>query len=390
MSSILKAKQTLRSVTPEAGHYFFGYYDKCPWDVSGKYMLALRAKFMDRSPEPDDEATIGLIDLHAGNRFLPLDTTQAWNWQQGCMLRWLSATEVIFNVRGKESFSSKILNVESGESRTLPLAVYAVSPDGINAVSLNFSRVHNNRPGYGYPGFEDINKNIDAPYDDGIFLMNLKTGEAKLIISIGSIVDSFCRDGKKTPHWFNHLEFSPDSKRLIFLHRWYESGKRITQFFSVNPDGSQLYCLADDGMTSHFCWLDNSRVLAWARKKEIGDRYFLFRDRTQDVEVIGEGLFHDDGHCSYSPDRKWILTDTYPDAVEGKRSLLLYNVGKRQLITLGRFYGPLPKELARRCDLHPRWSRDGNKICFDSIHEGSRKIYVMDISAIIQEGESCV
>ncbi len=29
-----------------------------------------------------------------------------------------------------------------------------------------------------------------------------------------------------------------------------------------------------------------------------------------------------------------------------------------------------------RCDLHPCWSRRGNRICFDSMHEGRRAVYV--------------
>ena len=28
------------------------------------------------------------------------------------------------------------------------------------------------------------------------------------------------------------------------------------------------------------------------------------------------------------------------------------------------------------CDLHPRWSRNGQQAVFDSIHEGTRQIYV--------------
>lgn len=32
-----------------------------------------------------------------------------------------------------------------------------------------------------------------------------------------------------------------------------------------------------------------------------------------------------------------------------------------------------------RCDLHPRWRPDGKQIGFNSVREGSRQVYVMDV-----------
>ena len=35
----------VRAVTRGPRHHFFGYYDKCPWDASGRYMLAVETTF---------------------------------------------------------------------------------------------------------------------------------------------------------------------------------------------------------------------------------------------------------------------------------------------------------------------------------------------------------
>jgi Tol biopolymer transport system component len=77
-----------------------------------------------------------------------------------------------------------------------------------------------------------------------------------------------------------------------------------------------------------------------------------------------------------------ILTDTYPDS-EGFKTLILWNVQSRQRIDIGRFYGPMRPMSIFVCDLHPRWSRDGQQVCIDSIHEGSRQMYVLDVSGIV-------
>ena len=81
------------------------------------------------------------------------------------MLQWLpgSASEVIWNDRDGDRFVSHILDVTTRKKRTLPGPIYAISPDGRTAISPDFRRLHDTRPGYGYAGVPDPNKDVLAP-----------------------------------------------------------------------------------------------------------------------------------------------------------------------------------------------------------------------------------
>jgi len=378
----------VKRVTDKSGYHFFGYYDKSPWDSEDEYMLALQVTFENRPPKPDDTATIGILNPEENYTFESLAVTHAWNWQQGCMLQWIPGTrrKIIYNDREDGRFISVILDIESGDLYNLPLPIYTLSHDGRKALTLNFSRLARTRPGYGYVGAPDPYADEEAPEEDGIYILDLRSCEAELIISIDQMARFNPRsDMDKAVHWFNHLLFNPDDERFIFLHRWSpELGKPWkTRLLTANPSGEDVYLLADDDMVSHFDWRDSEHILTWARKRGIGDRFFLFKDQSEDFEIIGDGILTRDGHCSYSPDRRWILTDTYPDK-NNERRLLLYNPDEDRLVEIGRFYSKPELKGEIRCDLHPRWSRDGKRICIDSTHEGTRQMYVIEVSEIVK------
>jgi len=377
----------VRRITAGPNHHSFGYYDKCPWDATGRYVLALEMGFMDRPPAADDVATVGMVDLRERNRWLPLAETCAWNWQQGTMLQWLPTAPdrlVIYNSREGDRFVCVITEVRTGETTTLPRPIYAVSRDGRSAVSVNFSRIHTCRPGYGYAGIPDPWERQLAPEEDGIYWMDLESGENRLIVSIAQIAAFSPQPSMKgAKHYFNHLQFNTDDSRFLFLHRWITPDeRRFTRLFTANPDGSDIYCVADHEMVSHFDWRDGRHILAWARQHGQGDFYYLFTDRSDEKEIVGRDVLTQDGHCSYSPDRKWILTDTYPDAAS-MRSLILYRPSDGLRVDIGSFYSIPEIKDDFRCDLHPRWNRDGTELCFDSVHERQRQLYAIDVSEIV-------
>ncbi len=377
-----------RAVTGGPKHHFFGYYDKHPWDATGRYLLAMEIGFYGRQPKPGEPLTVGMVDLKDGDKYIPLDTTLAWCWQQGTMLQWLGTApdrEAVYNSVEDGRYVSIVRDVHGGKTRRLPRPVCAASRDGRQAVSLDFDRVNRLRPGYGYVAIPEKYKDNPAPAEAGIYWMDLKTGENKLIVSLEWAAKNR-RDERFDGgvHWFNHLEFNPSGTRFSFLHRWRSPNKKNwwTRFYTASPNGSDIRLLSDTGMFSHYDWRDDNTILAWTRTKEKGGHFYLIDDRTGRHEAVGEGVLKQDGHCSWSPDREWILNDTYPDR-NHMQTLMLYHPADDRRIDIGRFY--MPPELRGkpyRCDLHPRWSRDGTQVCIDSAHAPTRQVYVIDVARI--------
>lgn len=63
-----------KKITPDDGHYFFGYYDRNPWNCDGSRHLTLKAPQCERLPLPGETAEIGLLDGKGG--YEPLTRTR--------------------------------------------------------------------------------------------------------------------------------------------------------------------------------------------------------------------------------------------------------------------------------------------------------------------------
>lgn len=387
-STMTTREQILPAIAITRGpkYHFFGYYDKNQFNKNNRYVLGLEVDFINRSPRPTDVASIGIIDLQNGYRWIKVAETTAWCWQQGAMLQWLPsdpAHKIIYNDRKDGRYVSYIHDVFTGERQMLPMAIYTLSGDGKYALCTDFARPADTRPGYGYNGIPDPNKYVNAPENSGIWRMNLQTGETRLILTIAQMAGfklTPSMEGAK--HWFNHILFNNNSSRFIFLHRWSKDKGKRTRMFTANCDGSDLCLVMDEEMgASHFYWRNKDQIIVWGRLPGKGGRYLLIDDFTRKTEIIGSGILNENGHMTYSPDGKWILTDTYPDKNEVQH-LILVDCIKNEKITIARLQSR--KGLGEmRCDLHPRFSRDGKFVTVDSIHEGGRQIYLFDLRPIV-------
>ncbi len=316
----------------------------------------------------------------------------AWNWQQGCMLQWLPGEKkkILWNDRDGDRFVCRILDVETGNGRTIPHPVYSVSPDGKTAVTPDFRRIADVRPGYGYAGLKDPHTDDLAPEESGIFRVDLETGESKLIISLAEIAKNgnIPKHQPGIKHYFNHLLFSPSGERFIALHRWqYPNGSRLTRLITANTDGSDIRIVIPNGYASHFIWRDPQHILSQS-KNYLGNNNwgdFLFEDRDNGIiEEIGHGVLDGGGHLSYLPGNEWILNDTYPKGADRMQTPHLYHVESGKRIDIGEFH--LPKEYTGewRVDTHPRFSPNSRYVCIDSPHQNQgRQLHLIDISEIV-------
>jgi hypothetical protein len=374
-------------------HLFASYYAINAWSADGRYATVLETDVKNRLPTEADVAVLGVVDAQDNNRFVPLTQTRCWNFQEATMCHWLGTapqTQFIFNDLVDGKFVSVIFDMTTKKRRILPYPVSAVSADGKWAVSINYARLRLTRPDYGYGGNgQNAQTDVTWPTNDGLWLVNLETGKARLIVPIASTRDRMpqVKDSKGLAYYC-HTVFSRDGSKIFWLARSVENltGQKVvrkweTTAFTCNRDGSNVQrCFPDGWGGSHFNWLDGSRLLVTAKYQDTLYSHVLFTAGESDYQRVGRGLLDFDGHGVFSDDGRWMATDTYPDRLS-ERKLMVLRMSDQAILPLGAFFVPeLYRETYSRCDLHPRWRPDGRMLAFNSVHEGSRHVYVIDIT----------
>ena len=380
VSPKIKSEGDIIRISPDDGHeYFFGYYDKSPEDATGRYVLCLQAENTWRDVAPSTPAKILLIDTEKEEndpaRVRTLATSHTWNVQQGCMMQWLGPDfdhEIIYNDFREGKFCSVVLDVFNGAERVLDAPVYSVSADGTFALTLDFARLHRLRPGYGYSNIPEITVSQKIPDTDAIWKLDIASNTVTPVLTYTAFSSFEHRlEMKNAEHKVNHIMINPSGDRFMVLHRWFDGQRKYTRLVTANIDGSEMYNLSDDDMVSHCYWKNDEEVIAFENKKGQGAGYYLMQDKTQEFTRLWPEITAD-GHPSYNPDNNLVVTDTYPNKARVATLRVMYGT---QINDIGRVFAPFKYDNETRCDLHPRWSRDGKMVYFDSVFEGHRGLY---------------
>jgi len=375
-------KCDVRTLTRGPNHHFFGYYGICPWNPSQEYLLSLESPFQDHFPTQNEPAAIGLVDAKSG-AFEKISETHAWNLQQGAMLHWnpLHDDEILYNNRQDNQIVSVVMNIKTGKKRILPAAINGLSHDGKYALSLSYGRLGRLRKTVSYQGIEDPTIDDPHPDNDGVFVMDMRTGKRTLAVSVGdfyALIKDRRPEVKDRHLWCNHTVFNKSDTRFFFLGRSMEKGRLETGMFTADRDGGSLREVIPYGSSvSHFDWRNDTEIVATFKYLGRGRRHVLFTDGKQDYRILGEGALDFDGHCTFGPDGNWLATDRKRGL---SQSLILYNVETRQAQTIATLDMKQKRNISGhlRCDFHPRWNRTGDAICFDGIDSetGDRQLHI--------------
>lgn len=429
VNKIIKEHLPYKVVSPSDGkHYFFGYYNLCPWSADGSRLLVHQASFADRFPDGKEAVQLGFLDARTAS-FTAFADSYAWNFQQGAKLQWVTSSDgkslIMHNDFREGRLVSIIRDSVGNEIKQIEYPFYAVSPSGNEAVGFSFVRINSCRPEYGYPILPSGDLLPDA--EDGLWRIDLETGQRNLLVSIDQVKRIKPNPaGERAKHYFIHAVYNQSGTRLLFLHRFErEDGITQTRLFTAASDGSQLRLLME-GMISHFDWYDDATIFAWAGKRSlladtgsdslqvrlkrtimkglkpvyytlgkprflmvkiVGDSYHFIPDvKHAEIRPYMKGVFLTDGHCTFNhrgavKDR-WLLTDGYPDSRE-RLPLYLCNIQDNQVYEIGLFPCPKMYDGDIRVDLHPRFNRECNQVCIDMVNHNYRAVATLDVTQLI-------
>ncbi len=390
----------LTQLTSGLKHHFFGYIGQCltsPWNASERYILGMEIDSIHRMPHADEAATIFVLDRQANDQLIYLEKTHAWNPQQGTMFYWNpKQPERQFYFNDKDTATGKVFTVlyDLEERKRIrefryedtPIGNGGVAPDGSFWLGLNYGRMSRLRRVTGYSGASDWSKEDPAPKNDGIFIVNTKTGEKRLLLSFFQLEQKIKESQPDLQHtglFINHTLWNRDSNKIYFFARagWSGNrgeGTRVNVPFTINVDGS--------GLTRHSIFVGGhpewgaGNILIGSAPDDTGTERQVLYDvgKMEIVGYLGDSeLFPEpEGDISLSADGNWFANGYSTDTLN-RYSVLRLSDGawaRSGGISKGGYSGDI------RIDPAPRWNRSSDALLLPGMAaNGTRQLFLLEV-----------
>lgn len=358
---------------------FFGYYDKTP-ECSNNVLSHISTSSTAKNPTIKSPIKIAISNIINGKTEIIGDTT-SYAWQQGARAQWIDDDTIIYNIANENSYQAVAYSLSQAKIVNTFDKPVQDSYGKEFFLSLNYTRLMSVASDYGYRNFPYNKEKQIKENEDGIWYVDYNSGKSKLLHSIEDVKKCNSQECfSQCYHTINHIMISPDGKGFIFIHRYYLGKRRFDRLVYSNFD--ELKVLADENMVSHMCWLNKKEVFGYLR---IGGKNGYYSINIEDGEKhICEEMTNTnlgDGHPSVY--KNWIVFDCYPDKSR-MQQLLLFNKESKEIIPLLKLYQSVKYMYDTRCDLHPRFSKDGKHIYFDTVFSGKRTHCRINVQKIIK------
>lgn len=402
--------------SPKNGNYFFGYYDKSQISKNRKYYACLKVKNIFRYPKKNESAKVGVFTKEG--KFIRLDYTKCFNFQQGAMINWIYVKNkpcLIYNIIDNNQFKSRIIDL-NGKKIDIDYPLYSLSPNNKYFLTVNFYHLTKYRRGYSY-GLSnvDLKNRIFKENEVGIWKYDIDNKRLKKIISAEDFKI------KNDQFWIEHINISPNNFDFVFLLRYKKKDGGInTDFYLSDIKKTKIIKINNSGRTSHFNWIDNKKLIVYGgiqntfnsfrklslvqnfpfiklllkiyhffikhntriSKKITGDSYYIFDIKRLNYKKINNDMINlEDGHpCVETKKKQYMITDIYSDLPKKKPSLLLYDLKNNEIIQQ-TYFDSIQKldNSPLRCDLHPRILKDSMLFSIDLFIGNKRSFKVFKI-----------
>jgi hypothetical protein len=289
-------------------------------------------------------------------------------------------------------------NHRTGTRSTLGGTVYMASPDGAYAASPCLARLPQTQRGYGVmvPA-EHVPNYAGASEEDGLFLTDLVSGECRLVASFARIVREAiprldaedCAIGSLSGF---HVKWNPQGTRLMFVMRQSIPGQNKVRSTAITmkPDGSDIRVALhwNKWRGHHPNWYpDGENIVMNLKVDNKIFRLARFAYDGRNLSVIANSV-QGSGHPTVHPNGR-ILTDAKPKDGLGSNGGLVplrwIDSSSGDEITLAEVpsQSTAPDESALRVDLHPAWDRSYRMIAFNGSPDGTRRVFVADMSDLV-------
>ena len=400
-------------VTPDRPGCIHRFFDTSPISPSGRYLAVFQLPFEDRQPQPGEAGNICLVDLEEGTSQVVAETC-GWEPQMGANVNWGGSDhELYFNDVDTETWQPFAWKLDplSGERQWMEGTVYHASSDGRWLISSNMATMRRTQPGYGvWVPDEAMGRNVGPAEDDGFFLTDTSTGEARMIASLADLLSQadppvLIDDPERQEIYGFHSKFNPQNDRLMLSIRWFPTADEARwnmfkvdfravryAWVTTDLDGGNVHCAVGpeewEKGGHHGTWFPDG--------KRISMNLNIDRDVLRFVQVNDDGSdlrkMLDDtpgsGHPTVLPDGRHLLTDTYTqektafgDGTIPLRWVDLKTGGEEVLVRINT-QQPC-EDGVLRVDPHPAWDRSWRYVTFNAFIDGTRRVFVGDMGGLI-------